>query len=167
MMLAIRRAAETTRSPAMILLFPWALHYAGAHLVRLAASIAHSASVPISVHLDHATSPDDIKFAADLGTEDGFDSIMVDMGHHAHEENLRLTKEWTVYCHGRGIAVEAESGRIDGGEDGVAVPDLEAVMTTAEEVEEWVETGIDFLAPSFGNVHGDYGARGIHLEYER
>jgi len=27
-------------------------------------------------------------------------------------------------------------------------------------VEEWVETGIDFLAPSFGNVHGDYGARG-------
>lgn len=55
-----------------------------------------------------------------------------------------------------------------GGEDGVAdTKDLEAVMTSEEEARRFVATGIDWLAPAFGNVHGSYGARGIRLEYER
>ena len=55
-----------------------------------------------------------------------------------------------------------------GGEDGVQdTAELEAVMTTAEEARAFVDTGIDWLAPAFGNVHGSYGARGIRLEYER
>jgi fructose-bisphosphate aldolase class II len=46
--------------------------------------------------------------------------------------------------------------------------ELEGMMTTAEEVDEFVATGIDFLAPAFGNVHGDYhGLENIHLDYER
>ena len=152
----------------MILLFPWALHYASRHLVAFAASVAHSASVPIAVHLDHAASPDDIRFAAEVGPEKGFDSIMVDMSHYEKAENLRLTKELTVYCHERGIAVEAEPGRIEGGEDGLkGTEDLEGMMTTPEEVEEFVGTGIDFLAPAFGNVHGEYGPGGVQLEFDR
>ncbi|KAI9691822.1 MAG: hypothetical protein M1822_007894 [Bathelium mastoideum] len=166
--LAVARAAETQRSPAMILLFPWAIHYASSHLVAFAASVAHSASVPIALHLDHAASAEDIRFAADLGPEKGFDSIMVDMSHHEKAENLRLTKELTMYCHERGIAVEAEPGRIEGGEDGLkGTEDLEGMMTTPEEVEEFINTGIDFLAPAFGNVHGEYGPRGVQLEFDR
>jgi fructose-bisphosphate aldolase class II len=46
---------------------------------------------------------------------------MVDMSHYEKEENLQLTKELTEYCHARGIITEAEPGRINGGEDGVAV----------------------------------------------
>ena len=46
---------------------------------------------------------------------------MVDMSHYEKDENLRLTKELTEYCHARGIITEAEPGRINGGEDGVAV----------------------------------------------
>ena len=30
-----------------------------------------------------------------------------------------------------------------------------------------MDTGIDWLAPAFGNVHGEYGPRGIQLEYDR
>ena len=45
---------------------------------------------------------------------------MVDMSHYEKEENLQLTKELTEYCHARGIITEAEPGRINGGEDGVA-----------------------------------------------
>ena len=63
---------------------------------------------------------------------------------------------------------EAEPGRIQGGEDGVAdTEELEAIMTTPEEAREFVNTGIDWLAPAFGNVHGSYGPRGIRLEFER
>ncbi|KAL4966201.1 class II fructose-bisphosphate aldolase [Aspergillus stella-maris] len=115
--------------------------------------------------MDHAQTPEIIRRAADLG---GFDSIMVDMSHYEKEENLRLTRELVAYCHKRGIATEAEPGRIEGGEDGVAdTADLEGMLTTPEESEEFVATGIDWLAPAFGNVHGEYGPRGIQLEYDR
>jgi fructose-bisphosphate aldolase class II len=96
----------------------------------MAADAARSASVPVSLHLDHAQSEDIIKIAADM--PDAFDSIMVDMSHYEKDENLAKTAKWTKYCHERGIATEAEPGRMDGGEDGVASPDLEGVLTTPE-----------------------------------
>ncbi|PSN63196.1 putative fructose-bisphosphate aldolase, partial [Corynespora cassiicola Philippines] len=163
--LATVRAAEAKNSPAMILLFPWAIHYANSCLVHLAAEAARNASVPVTVHLDHAQDPVIVKKAADMG---GFDSIMIDMSHYEKEENLRLTTELTQYCHNLGIACEAEPGRIEGGEDGVAdTADLQGLLTTPEEAQLFVDCGIDWLAPAFGNVHGNYGPRGIQLEYER
>lgn len=163
--LATVRAAEAKNSPAMILLFPWAIQYANSCLVHLAAEAARNASVPVTVHLDHAQDPEIVKRAADMG---GFDSIMIDMSHYEKEENLRLTKELTQYCHERGIACEAEPGRIEGGEDGVSdTADLEGLLTTPDEAQEFVDCGIDWLAPAFGNVHGSYGPRGIQLEYDR
>ncbi|KAL6718164.1 hypothetical protein ACLMJK_004252 [Lecanora helva] len=164
-LLATVRAAESRRSPAMILLFPWAQSYSGAALASAASSLARSASVPITLHLDHAQTPEAIRAAAETGC---YDSIMVDMSHHEKEENLQMTKELTSYCHERGIVTEAEPGRIVGGEDGVAdTKELEAVMTSPEEAMQFAQTGIDWLAPAFGNVHGNYGPRGIQLDYER
>lgn len=164
--IATVRAAEAAKSPAMVLLFPWAIEYAGTSLVRAAADACHNAKVPVSLHLDHCQTPELVRRAADI--EDGFDSIMCDMSHYDKEENLRLTKELVGYCHDRGIAAEAEPGRIEGGEDGVAeTADLGGVLTTPVEAEEFVATGIEMLAPAFGNVHGNYGPRGIQLEYDR
>lgn len=164
--IATVRAAEAARSPAMVLLFPWAIEYAGDALVAAAANAAHSASVPISLHLDHAQTPELVRRAADI--PGAFDSIMCDMSHYEREENLQLTRELTNYCHERGIAAEAEPGRIEGGEDGVAeTADLEGLLTTPDEAAIFVDTGIEMLAPAFGNVHGEYGPRGIRLEYDR
>ena len=93
---------------------------------------------------------------------------MVDMSHYEKDENLRLTKELTEYCHERGIATEAEPGRINGGEDGVIdTAELEGILTDADEARRFVDTGIDWLAPAFGNVHGSYGERGVQLDYPR
>jgi len=138
----------------------------GSRLVNFAASTAHSASVPISLHLDHCQDIEMVKYAASLP----FDSIMVDMSHYEKDENLKLTRELTEYCHERGIATEAEPGRIEGGEDGVKdTADLEGVLTTPEQALEFVDTGIDMLAPAFGNVHGEYGSKGPRgwLELDR
>ncbi|KAL4805205.1 ketose-bisphosphate aldolase [Aspergillus unguis] len=163
--LATVRAANKKRSPAIIQLFPWAVTYADGVLVHAAAEAARNAFVPVAVHMDHAQSPEIIRRSADLG---GFDGIMVDMSHYEKEENLRLTRELVAYCNERGIITEAEPGRIEGGEDGVAdTADLEGLLTTPEESEEFVATGINWLAPAFGNVHGEYGPRGIQLEYDR
>ncbi|KAF3483769.1 fructose-bisphosphate aldolase [Arthroderma uncinatum] len=164
--LATVRAAEAKRSPAMVLLFPWAIEYADGLLVQAAATACRNASVPVTLHMDHAQSPEIIKRAADMSPT--FDSIMLDMSHFEKAENLALTRELVEYCNARGIATEAEPGRIEGGEDGVAdTADLEGMLTTPEESQEFVDTGIDWLAPAFGNVHGEYGPRGIRLEYDR
>jgi len=156
---ATARAVEPRRSPAMTLLFPWATPYTGGLLVHLAAEAARNVSVPIAVHLDHAQDPETVKRAADIG---GFDSIMIDMSHYEKVENLQLTKELTAYRHEGGIAAEAEPGRIEGREDGVSdTADLEGLLTTPKEAREFVDCGIDWLAPAFGNVHGSCGPRGI------
>jgi fructose-bisphosphate aldolase class II len=120
----------------------------------------------VALHLDHAQDPEIIKIAANMNA---FDSIMVDMSHYEKEENLVLTKELTAYCHERGIATEAEPGRMEGGEDGVKdTVDLEGVLTTPEEALRFADTGIDFLAPAFGNVHGNYGGvQNIKLQFDR
>ncbi|KAL8375643.1 hypothetical protein RB595_006971 [Gaeumannomyces hyphopodioides] len=158
-------AAEAKRSPLIIQVFPWAVNFSGGLIVHAAAQAAKSATVPIAVHMDHAQDEDLIRRAADTLP---LDSIMVDMSHHDMAENLRKTRELVAYCHARGVATEAEPGRIEGGEDGIAdTTDLEGALTTAEQVEDFVATGIDFLAPAFGNVHGEYGGRGPVLDWDR
>ncbi|KAL3296267.1 fructose-bisphosphate aldolase [Colletotrichum asianum] len=89
-------AAEQAQSPLILQFFPWAVNYADGLLVRTAKESIRRASVPISIHLDHAQDEKIIKYAADNLP---FDSIM--------------------YCHERGIATEAEPGRIEGAEDGI------------------------------------------------
>lgn len=162
--LGLVRAAETARSPLIIQFFPWVIEATDGLLVRTAADAAKRASVPISIHLDHAQSETMIKQAAQLP----FDSIMVDMSHYEKEVNLKKTRELVRYCNEHQKATEAEPGRIEGGEDGVMdTAGLQAFMTTAEEVDEFVDTGVDVLAPAFGNIHGEYGPHGPQLDFER
>lgn len=95
---------------------------------------------------------------------------MLDFSHHPPSTNLSLTREWATYCHERGIVVEAESGRIEGGEDGIEATseEMEALLTTAEQAREFRDAGgVDWLAPSFGNVHGKYGKEGPRLDFGR
>lgn len=113
---ALVRAAEAKRSPLILQLFPSTVSQLPT-LAWAAAAAVKSASVPLSLHLDHAQDEAQIRaIAAALS----FDSIMVDMSHYDHHENLEKTKALTRVCHDRGIAVEAESGRINGGEEGIA-----------------------------------------------
>ncbi|PYI24552.1 fructose-bisphosphate aldolase [Aspergillus violaceofuscus CBS 115571] len=163
--LGLVRAAKTARSPLIIQFFPWAIEASDGLLIRTAADAAKRAGVPISIHLDHAQSAAIIRRAARTLP---FDSIMVDMSHHESYINLQRMQELVAYCHERHILTEAEPGRIDGGEDGVMdLAGLEACMTTPDEVEDFIATGVDALAPAFGNVHGEYGPLGPQLDFDR
>ena len=101
--IALVRAAEAAKSPAIIQLFPITLAYGkgpflqfclnayGYLYAKLRGSAnrlfvipgrAHQASVPISVHLDHATDPEHLELALGLAEQGiAFDSIMVDASH--------------------------------------------------------------------------------------
>jgi fructose-bisphosphate aldolase class II len=163
--IATVRAAEAKKSPALIQLFPFAIEYADGLLLHAAAEAAANAKVPVAVHMDHCQEPDMVRRSADLG---GYDGIMVDMSHFEREENMRLSKELVKYCNERGIITECEPGRINGTEDGIQdTVDLEGILTTPEQAEEFVALGIDWLAPAFGNVHGPYGPKGPQLQWDR
>ena len=135
-------AAQKAHSPLIIQFFPWAVTFADGLLVRAAAAAVSRCDVPISIHLDHAQDEALIRHAANTLP---FDSI-----------------------HERGIATEAEPGRIEGGEDGVMDTEgLEGSKTTIEEAGDFVRTGVDCLAPAIGNIHGEYGEAGPQLDFGR
>lgn len=153
-MLAAVAAAEAERSPAMVQVFPWALHADSHASLAKAALLATRDSAWVSCHVDHVQSAADVRQCIALG----FDSVMVDMSHASPSENLRLTRELAEEAHARGVAVEAEMGRIDGSEEGaVDAPALEALYTDPADALAFVHaTEVDLLAPSVGNMHGAY-----------
>lgn len=151
--MAVISAAERQHSAAIIQLFPWTMHFQGSEFIKYVVQAAHASSAPVAVHLDHCIRPEDVEQALTLP----FDSIMVDASTEDEAENIRRVRSVVERARSLNITIEAEMGRIEGGEDGLPTVDLESVMTRPEEAEAFVrETGVQFLAPSFGNIHGGY-----------
>jgi tagatose 1,6-diphosphate aldolase GatY/KbaY len=92
---------------------------------------------------------------------------MADGSHLPYAENLAFTKAMTQLAHAKGAVVEAEIGRISGTEDGLSVAEKEAKMTDPIQAVEFVKaTGVDALAVTIGNVHGEYKSE-PRLDFDR
>ena len=155
---AVIRAAELQRSPAIIQVFPWTLHFQGPEFISYAIARAHAADVPVAVHLDHCIEHADVELALKIPN---LDSVMVDASTSNPEANIQYCAEIARRAKENGMTVEAEMGRINGGEDGLKTVDMEVLYTDPEFARDFVEkTGVQFLAPSFGNVHGPYPGGG-------
>jgi len=123
-----------------------AYHGALAPIASAALACARAAAVPVSVHLDHATSPALVREAVELGVR----SVMFDASALGYAENLRLTAEVVEACHRAGAWVEAELGEV-GGKDGVHAPG--ARTNPGEAAAYVVATGVDALAVAVGTSH--------------
>ena len=75
---------------------------------------AAAATVPVAVHLDHATGAELVCEAVGLG----FGSVMYDASALPYAANVAATAAIAAWCHERGVWVEAELGEV-GGKDGV------------------------------------------------
>jgi tagatose 1,6-diphosphate aldolase GatY/KbaY len=160
---AVIDAAEAVHSPVMLQLHPSALAYGRSPLLALCLEAATASTVPVSVHLDHSTSETDIQDALKAGVR----SIMADGSPLSYRDNLAFTQHMTRRAHSHGAVVEAEIGRISGTEDGLTIAEKEAKMTDPDQAVEFVrQTGVDFLAVTIGNVHGEY-QRPPQLDFER
>lgn len=160
---AVIAAAEAERSPVMLQVHPSALKFAGTPLLALCLAAAQQADVPVSVHLDHSTSEKEINSAFTAGLK----SVMADGSHLTYTENLAFTRAVVLAARLLDAAVEAELGRLSGTEDGLSVPEYEALLTDPEQAQAFVtETGIDALAVCIGNVHGHYRGE-PRLDFDR
>ncbi|GAC71993.1 fructose 1,6-bisphosphate aldolase [Moesziomyces antarcticus T-34] len=156
--IALVRAAEEARSPALCQLFPVTMAQFGKPFVKFCLDTCHAASVPIAVHLDHAASDEDITRALDWAQQGvALDSIMIDCSHHdTDEDNIAMAKPYVQRANSLGMAVEVELGRLAGGEAGVRVIE-EGMLTKPEKASRFLtELGAQMLAPSIGNIHGRY-----------
>ncbi len=162
--LSIVEAAVQERSPFILAVSPGAMKYAGvAYLAAIARVASDSTDVPMSLHLDHGTSLEEVKAALDHG----FSSVMIDGSKLPFEENISLTRQAVEMARAAGASTEAELGRLVGVEDQISVSEREASMTDPAQAAEFVErTGIDALAVSIGNAHGWYKGE-PKLDFER
>jgi tagatose bisphosphate family class II aldolase len=160
----VMNAAQEERSPVIIQTTPGTLIFAGvkyiAAIVRVA---AEEYGVPTALHLDHCENVDLIGECIAAG----YTSVMIDASKLPFEENIKLVKEVVAFAHQRGVAVEAELGRIGGTEDDLTIGEYEASLTDSDKAAEYVKrTGMDSLAIAIGTAHGMY--RGTpRIDYER
>ena len=109
-------------------------------------AIAEGATVPVSVHLDHAESEDLVKQALDLG----YDSVMFDGSKLSYDENVAASARMADLCKRYGATLEVEIGEV-GGKDGVHAP---GVRTNPLEAKAFAEaTGAHLLAVAVGSSH--------------
>ncbi|MGK3722078.1 class II aldolase [Priestia megaterium] len=163
MTLSIIQGAEETGYPVIVQIAPTNVKLSGYdYIANIVKSAAEKANVPITLHLDHGMTFEDIKQAVDAG----FNSVMIDASKLPYEKNIKFTREVVEYCHERGVSVEAELGELGGKEDDHESD--ESAQTDPKLASEFVErTGIDLLAVSVGNIHGLDEQPKINLELLR
>jgi len=117
-----------------------------------------------AVHLDHG----DEQTCYDCIESGFYTSVMIDASGEAFEENIAATKRVVEAAHARGVAVEAELGKLGGVEEHISVDEADAKLTDPKQVEEFVKrSGCDSLACAIGTSHGAYkfsGSQGLHFE---
>lgn len=106
--------------------------------------LAENASVPVVAHLDHGYTKEDCIEAL----ESGFTSLMFDGSRLPLDENIAQTKEIADMAHAAGISCEGEIGFV-----GYANGESSAGTDPAEAARFALETGVDAMAISVGNVH--------------
>lgn len=117
-----------------------------------------------AVHLDHG----DEEACLDCIDSGFYSSVMIDASSMEFEDNIAITKRVVDAAHAKGVAVEAELGKLGGVEEHVSVSEADAKLTDPAQVEEFVKrTGCDSLACAIGTSHGAYkftGTQGLHFE---
>jgi fructose-bisphosphate aldolase, class II len=145
---AIVAGAEAARASVVLQISENCAAYHGAlePIAGACLALARRATVPVAVHLDHASSAELVRAAVEFGIS----SVMYDASGLRYEDNVRATAQTARWCHGRGVWVEAELGEI-GGKDGVHSP---SARTDPDEAARFAAaTAVDALAVAVGSSH--------------
>lgn len=158
-------AAEATNTPTIVMLYPEHVSIQKTctkkGFAESVKALANSVKVPIGLHMDH-----DFSYEAVMDTIDnGFTSVMMDASMNDLDTNIAITKKVVDEAHIKGVYVEGEIGHVgvaadadNQNEDLYTKPDAAAKFCA--------ETGVDSLAVSIGNAHGEYKDT-PHLDIKR
>ena len=148
-------AAEATNTPALVMLYPEHVtiqHTTGfAGYAAMVKELANEVNPPIGLHADH-----DFSYEAIMKTINaGFESVMMDGSMNDLDKNIAVTKQVVDQAHALGVIVEGEIGHVGMAADSDNAK--EDLYTKADAAEKFCrESGVDSLAVSIGNAHGEY-----------
>ncbi len=153
---AIVLAAQEEDAPVVIQISHRALQYVGGgnvilglrYMAEVGNVAAQSVTVPVALHLDHAT---DSEVLQAIGL--GFTSVMFDGGALPLKKNIEITRKLCEMAHSVDVSVEAELGEVPRA-DSSGMAKAVSELTRVDDVPEFVNaTGIDALAIAIGSVH--------------
>ncbi|MHB1318315.1 MAG: class II fructose-bisphosphate aldolase [Anaerolineae bacterium] len=134
----------------------------GKEMMGYLVSRAQSATVPITIYLDHGESFERCIQALRYG----FTDVMFDGSRLPLDENIAITKMVVKAAHAVGAGVEAEIGHVGQGSQYDSFGSQREGFTKPEDAERFVaETGVDILAIAIGSAHGQYKGE-PKLDYE-
>ena len=163
-LLAVMETAEKMRSPVIVMNGPGELGLLPPEIFAgMAREIVSGFNVPTALHLDHGDSVELIRRAI----SSGYTSVMLDFSLRPFDENVRAMKEVVEIARSCGVTVEGEIGHV-GKVDAVTLEGGgDSTLTSPQEAEAFAgKTGVDALAVSIGNAHGQY-TRLPKLDFER
>ena len=153
MLNGIFEIGEEKNAPLIIAIHPDELSHIGVDMLPAIISRAHRSTVPVSIHLDHGATFEQVL----LAIQSGFTSVMIDGSMLSFDDNVAITKRIVDTAHAVGLSVEGELGTIgktdDEAEDGAAT----IIYTDPADAVRFVEaTGVDSLAIAIGTCPGIY-----------
>ena len=155
MLNGVVRTCEELRSPVILAIHPDELSHIGTDVLPSVLAQARRASVPVTVHLDHGASVEQVLTAVQAG----FTSVMIDGSLLPFEENVALTTRVVEIAHAVGLSVEGELGTIGRTDDEAESGTATIIYTEPEDAAAFVaRTGVDSLAVAIGTCHGIYPA---------
>ncbi|MCI2057371.1 MAG: class II fructose-bisphosphate aldolase [Oscillibacter sp.] len=159
MMRAVLDTCEEEKSPALLMGLGVDLQGKGMDLIAsMIAQASRFYSIPVCLHLDHATDLALIQRAVAAG----FSSVMYDGSVLPFAQNAQNTAEVVRLAHAAGLTVEAELGHVGnamvGNETDTAINENpEDTLTDPADVVRFLEeTQVDALAIAVGTAHGVY-----------
>ena len=151
-------AAEAERVPVILQAGPGCRSHTPLPVLgKMLTWLAEEASVPVVVHLDHGYSFKECQAAIDCG----FSSVMYDGSRQPLAQNIDETAAIVELAHAAGVSCEGEIGFV-----GYADGEESRGTDAAEAAQFAVQTGVDAMAVSVGNVHLQQGSGG-RLDEER
>ena len=149
----ILEECQSNHSPVILGLSEGAIKYMGGYnvAVNVITTLVEDLKIdsPVVIHLDHGSSVGNCIKAIDAG----FTSVMIDASMYDLDTNIKMTKEVVEQAHLKDVSVEAEVGHIGGTEDNLS---SELAYAKIDDAIELSKSGIDFIAPALGSVHGLY-----------
>lgn len=149
----VLRVAERCRAPVILMTGPGELLLSYGALADVARALAARYSIPAALHLDHGNTIEAVRGCLAAG----FTSVMLDYSTRPFEENVAALQQVVALARPRGVTVEGEVGAVGRVDEVTGEGKGQIALSDPDEAQAYVAaTGVDCLAVSFGNQHGNY-----------
>ena len=146
--------AQDLRAPVILMNGPCELRVLTPQdMADVARTVARRFAIPAALHLDHGDTPEIV--AASLAA--GYTGVMLDYSCRPFAENVAALAAIVRQARPLGVTVEGEVGHVGRVDNVTAEGPAASTLTLPEEALAYAtESGVDALAISIGNSHGQY-----------